>query len=547
MTIQSPPAVLVIGHHHPDTDAVCSALAYASFYQWQTGRDTIACHLDDLAPETAWLLKHLGLEPPRAIADVHLRVADVMESRVPLLLPDQTLREAGLLMVRHHVRALPVIDHERRLIGLVQSDTLAARYLDQLQLPEEINLPVAALQHTLEGELLVGPVDAVLNDRVWIATMTGETAQARIGTGDVVIVGDQQEVQEAAIASGAGCLILTDNAPLDDALRAAAALRGTIVLRTRHSPFAAALLLQQSVPVDRVMERSLPAVTVHRDTLLQDAKAQLRRGNLTGLAVIDDAGIFHGMLLRRHLAEQAKRQIILTDHNHPDQAAPGVAESQVIAIVDHHNLGGMQTLQPLSIHCEPVGSTCTLIAELFRWHGAPLTPALAGAMLGAILSDTVQFRSPTTTQRDREIATWLEERGGQRIEALAQRLFRARLPDPLPPPRWWVGRDLKIFTFGGRRFSISQVELTAIAEVMPAPHALRQALADLVAEHGLTSAFVLLTDILEQSSILLAANSEGDALAERAFGKSLVDGQMVLPGVMSRKKQVVPPMAAALI
>jgi manganese-dependent inorganic pyrophosphatase len=440
-----------------------------------------------------------------------------------------------------------VIDGERRLVGIVQSDTLAARYLDQLQLPEEIDLPIGTLQRTLEAELLAGPPDAILNDRVWIATMTGETARASVGGGDVVIVGDQPEVQRAALDAGCGCLIVTDGAPLDDALIAEAARRGAMLLRTRHSPFAAALLLQQSVPVDRVMARGLPAVTVHRDTLLQDAKAQLRRGNLTGLAVIDDDGILQGMLLRRHLAEQANRQIILTDHNHPDQAAPGAAESQIVAIIDHHNLGGMQTLQPLSVQCEPVGSTCTLIAELFRWRAAPLAPALAGAMLGGVLSDTVGFRSPTTTQRDREIAAWLAERSGQPIESLAHRMFRARLPDPVPPAGWWVSRDMKVFAFGDTRFSISQVELTDVAEVMPPPGELRQALASLVDEHRLTSAFVLLTDILEQSSVLLAANPAGDALAERAFGGRMVDGQLILPGVMSRKKQVVPPLAAALI
>jgi manganese-dependent inorganic pyrophosphatase len=546
MTSESLYPVLVIGHRRPDTDSICSALAYANFYHWQTGRDTVACCLDDLAPETAWLLNHLGLAAPRAIADVYLRVADVMETQTPVLRPDQTLREAGQLMQLHQVRALPVVGSDRRLVGLVQRDTLAARYLDQLQLPEEIDLPLGVLQRSLEAELLVGNADAVLNDRVWIATMTAETARASIGGGDVVIVGNQPEVQQAALAAGAGCLIMTDDVPLDDALRALATQRNALLLRTRHSPFAAALLLQQSVPVDRVMTREMPSVSVHRDTLLQDAKAQLRRGNLTGLAVIDNEGVLCGMLLRRHLAEQTNRPIILTDHNHPEQAAPGVTESQIVAIIDHHNLGGLQTLQPLAIHCEPVGSTCTLIAELYERTDAPLTPALAGAMLGAVLSDTVQFRSPTTTQRDRDIATWLEERSGKPIDALARSLFRARLPDPIPPASWWVNRDMKVFSFGDTRFSISQVELADIAEVMPPVDELRGALTNLVAEHGLTTAFVLLTDILAQSSILLAANREGEAIAEQAFGGRVTDGRLVLPGVLSRKKQVVPPLAAAL-
>jgi manganese-dependent inorganic pyrophosphatase len=386
----------------------------------------------------------------------------------------------------------------------------------------------------------------VLNDRVWIATMTPEIARATICDGDVVIVGNQPEVQQAALAAGAGCLIMTDNAPLDDALHALATQCNALLLRTRHSPFAAALLLQQSVPVDRVMTRETPSVSVHRDTLLQDAKAQLRRGNLTGLAVIDDSGGLCGMLMRRHLAEQTNRPIILTDHNHPEQAAPGVTESQIVAIIDHHNLGGLQTLQPLAIHCEPVGSTCTLIAELYQRTGAPLTPALAGAMLGALLSDTVQFRSPTTTQRDRDIATWLEQRSGQPIDALARSLFRARLPDPIPPASWWVNRDMKVFTFGDTRFSISQVELANIAEVMPPVDELRRALTNQVAEHGLTTAFVLLTDIFAQNSIILAANREGETLAEQAFGGRVIDGSLLLPGVLSRKKQVVPPLAAAL-
>jgi manganese-dependent inorganic pyrophosphatase len=469
-----------------------------------------------------------------------------MEAHPPTLRPDQTLREAGHLMQLHQVRALPVVDGDNRLVGLVQSDTLAARYLDQLQLPEVIDLPVSLIQRTLEAELLTGTTDTILNQRVWIATMTAETISTTVHAGDVVIVGNQLEIQQAALHAGAGCLIVTNNVPLDDSLMIMATNAGAILLRTHHTPFAAALLLQQSIPVDRVMSTALSTVTVHRDTLLRDARAQLRRSNLTGMAVIDDDNRLSGMLLRRHLAEQINRQIILTDHNHPEQAAPGVAESQIIAIIDHHNLGGLQTLQPLAIHCEPVGSTCTLIAEMYRQTNAPLPPALAGAMLGAILSDTVQFRSPTVTERDRTIAAWLSERSGQQIETLAHSMFRARLPDPIPSATWWVNRDMKIFTFGETRFSISQVELTHIAEVMPPAEELRNALADLANEQRLTSAFVLLTDILDQSSILLAANSEGEAIAERAFGRNFHDGQLPLPGVMSRKKQVVPPLAAAL-
>lgn len=539
--------VLVIGHRKPDTDAICSALAYAALYSWQTGRPALPCYLDDLAPETAWLLTHLGLAPPTPVSDVYLRVVDVMDPDPPVLYAGQTLREAGLLMHERQIRALPVIDRERKLVGLIERDALASHYLDQLQLPASIDLPVELVCRALGAELLTGPGDAAIGNRVVIATMSAEAIASKVAPRTVVIVGDQPDIQAAVLAADAACLIVTDDAPIDPALIAEAAGRGITMLRTPSAPFAAALLLQQSLPVDHVMSRDFEAVSVRPEMALQDARAQLRRSNLSGLAVIDEEGTLRGLLRRRQLTEQTSRKLILTDHNHPEQAAPGVAESQIVAIVDHHNLGGMQTLQPLSIFCEPVGSTCTLIAELYRQLGAPLAPALAGAMLGAILSDTVQFRSPTTTERDKTIAHWLEEQSGQRSESLARQMFRARLPHPTPPAPWWVARDSKGFSFGGTRFNVSQVELTDIEAVMPPADELRRALQAQVVEQGLSTAFLLLTDIVEQSSLLLAANPEGEVLAERAFGGSFGERGLALPGVMSRKKQVIPPLAAALV
>lgn len=538
--------VLVIGHRNPDTDSICSALAYAHLYRHTTGRDAVACYVDDLAPETIWLLGHLGLQPPMFVHDVYLRVSDVMDTEPPTLRPNQTLREAGLLMQKAEMRALPVINYGRRLVGLVERDALASHYLDQLQLPEKIDLPVSLLLRMLGAELLAGSSSAVFRNHIWIATMTAATVRQTVAAGEGVIVGDQPEVQRAALEVGAGCLILTDGARIADDLVAEAARRATIVMRTAHSPFAASLLMQQSIPVDRVMSHELDDVTVRPDTPLGEAKDKLRRQNLAALAVVDEHGRLVGLLRRRQLTDQHSRLVILTDHNHPEQAAPGVTESQILAIVDHHNLGGLQTLQPLAIHCDIVGSTCTLIAEQFRQTGAPLPPPLAGAMLGAILSDTVQFRSPTTTERDRAIAAWLEERSGEAIDQLARRMFRARLPHPTPPAPWWAARDRKVFSFGSTRFSISQVELTDVAEVMPPPEELRHALQAGVAADGLDTAFLLLTDIFDQASLLLAANEEGEELARRTFAGTPTERGLYLPGVMSRKKQVIPPLAAAL-
>ena len=537
--------ILVVGHRDPDTDAVCSALAYAAFHTWKTGEKAVACHLDELNRETAWLLAHLDLSPPRAIGDVYLRVRDVMLSDPPTLCADQTLREAGLLMQRHGLGALPVVDAGKRLTGMLAREKLADRYLAELQLPTRVDLPLALLRRTLEADLISGEDTVVVCGRVCIATFSEAHVPKRVGLGDLVIVGDQPNVQMAAIETGAGCLVTTDNAPVCKEVLAKAQSSNAVILRTRKPTFTAAQLIQQSLPLTYAMDASPPLV--REGDLLTDAFDQLREYGMAALPAVDKGGVLRGLLLRRHLAGQHRRRVILTDHNHPDQAAAGVSESEILAIIDHHNLGGLRTLMPLRMIVDPLGCTCTLITELYQRHNAPLTQPLAGAMLGAILSDTVEFRSPTTTPRDRKAAQWLAEKAGEDIQGLARGMFRARLPFPPPPPRWWVHHDWKIYRFGDKEIGIGQTELTEIEKSMPKVEVLRDELRKAVKESGLFMAVIVLTDILEERSLLLVNDEKSLGLAAHAFGASPNDsGLLVLPGVMSRKKQVVPPLAAAL-
>lgn len=537
--------VLVLGHHDPDTDAICSALAYADFYAWQTGENAVACHLDELNRETAWLLSHLGLPAPRPIKDVYLRVWDVMMTDIPTLRLDQTLREGGLIMQDRGLDALPVVGPEGHLAAMLARGKLADRYLAELQLPRRVDLPLALLRRTLEAELVAGHDALVVRGRVCIATFSEAQVPKRVGLGDLVIVGDQPEMQVAAISAGAGCLVATDGAPVQDDALAKAESSGAVILSTKKSTFAVAQLIQQSLPLTCAM-----AEKPHRigeGELLTDGFDQIRQYSLAALPAVDKDGMLKGLLLRRHLADQSRRRVILTDHNHADQAAAGVSESEILAIIDHHNLGGLRTLTPLRMQVEPLGCTCTLIAEQYRRHHAPLEPSLAGAMLGAILSDTVEFRSPTTTERDRKAARWLAEKAGENMEELARALFRARLPSPSPPPRWWVHHDWKIYRFGGQEIGIGQTELTEIEKSMPPVKALQDELEISAKESGLFMAVLVMTDILEEQSLLLANDEKSLDLASQAFKISPDDsGLLVLPGVMSRKKQVLPPLAATL-
>jgi len=537
--------VLVVGHHDPDTDAVVSALAYAPFYAWQTGEMAVACHLDELNRETAWLLAHLGLSAPRAIKDVYLRVRDVMMTDVPKLYPDQTLREGGLIMQDHGLDALPVVDPEGRFVAMLARGKLADRYLAELQLPRRVDLPLTLLRRTLEAELVVGQDAVVVRGRVCIATFSEAHVPKQVGLGDLVIVGDQEDVQRAAIAAGAGCLVATDGASICRDAQAKAKEIGVVILRTLKTTFAVAQLIQQSLPLTCAMDEKSPRIA--EDDRLTDGFDQLRQHRLAALPVVNGDNAYQGLLLRRHLAGQNRRRVILTDHNHADQAAAGVSESDILAIIDHHNLGGLRTLAPLLMQVEPLGCTCTLIAEQYRRHHAPLSSPLAGAMLGAILSDTVEFRSPTTTERDRKAARWLAEKAGEDMGLLAQELFRARLPRPSPPPRWWVHHDWKIYRFGGREIGIGQTELTEIEKSMPPVAALQEELHVCAKESGLFMAFLVMTDIFKEQSLLLSNDQRSLDLASHAFKTAANEsGLLALPGVMSRKKQVVPTLAAAL-
>jgi manganese-dependent inorganic pyrophosphatase len=540
----TPAGILVVGHRNPDTDAICSALAYADLHTRLTGAAAVACHLDSLGPETAWLLAHLGLPAPRAIADVYLRVADVMLTDAPRLAPGDTVRHAGQLMRDHRLSALPVVAGDGRLLGMILRELLADRYLDLLRLSGHLRRPLASVRAALEAEQLNGPLDATLDGHLWLGTFSAEAARALVRPGDLLIVEDDTALQRAALECKAGCLIIARGAPVAEEIAALARSASVVLLQTAHSSLAAAALLEQSAPVEEALDPEM--VSVEPDEVLSEAQRHLRSGNLACLPVVAPDGCYLGLLLRRHLVPQGQRQVILTDHNHPGQAAPGVAESAVLAIIDHHNLGGLQTLQPLTMIVEALGCTCTIIAELYRRAGHAPEPPLAGAMLGAILSDTVAFRSPTTTPRDREAAAWLAELSGEQPDELAHSLFRARLPDPPPPAEWWVGRDWKAYTFGEATIGIAQVELVDVERVAPPVEELRRELAATARRGGLDTAFLILTDILEGGSLLLAADEAGERIATRAFGREFAGHQLSLPDVVSRKKQIVPRIAGAM-
>lgn len=547
--------VLVLGHRNPDTDAVAASIAYAWLKNrlWekeaaatggQPGHVAVAACLGPVNAETAFVLSRFGIPAPRLVTDLRLRVGDVMEPAPARVGPGTTLLEIGRLMQESGHKSLPVTDDDGTLQGIVTAGDIAKRYLEEQSLAslKDAPLPLANLQRTLDAELLAGAPETAVAGKVVVAAMSPESLRRYLEPGDLVVVGDRPRAQEAALTAGAAALIVTGGYPVAPRVVELARKTGAAVLSTRSDTYTAARLLNLSRPVGLSMTRKV--VTFAATDLLDSAKKTMIKTKYRRYPVLDERGRLAGMLSRGGLLDVQGKPVILVDHNERSQAADGVSEADVWEVVDHHRLGDLQTLSPILFRNEPVGSTSTIVARLFKEEGEEIPAPLAGLLLAAVLSDTLAFQSPTTTPVDREVASLLAAQSGLAIEPFAREVLRAGTTLAGQEPREIVREDFKEFSFAGRRVGVAQVETMDMDEVEAVAPALRREMASLAEEQGLDLVLLMVTDLWRGGSALYAAGKDV-AVVEEAFGRPPEHEAVYLPGVMSRKKQVVPVLARA--
>lgn len=551
-----PQEVLVLGHRNPDTDAIASALGYAWLKNrlWEREADSkgapgpdlvaVAACLGPPNPETAFALTRFGLEPPRLVADLHLRVTDVIEPVRAQVGPGTTLLEVGRLMQEIGRKSVAVTEADGSLVGMVSAGDIARKYLEERSLLSLAESPVtvANLEKTLSAELVVGQPDLAIHGKVAIAAMSPESLRRYVTEGDLLIVGDRPRAQEAALALGVAALVVTGGYPVSERVAAVAKARGAAILRTDHDTYTAARLLNMSQPVGPMMSRQV--VSFAPSDRLEDARKVMVQTKFRRYPVIDERGRLTGMLSRSGLLDTHGKTVILVDHNERSQAAEGIDEAEVLEVVDHHRLGDLTTVSPILVRNEPVGSTATIVTQMFREEAVELPPALAGVLLSAVISDTLGFKSPTATGLDRETAQFLAARAGVDLDEYAKELLCAGTTLAGQHPREIVREDFKEFSFGGRRVGVSQVEVMEMDEIEALAGDLRRELADLAAEQGYALVLLMVTDLWRGGSTLFAAGPEA-GLVEAAFGRPLEGQEVYLPGVLSRKKQVIPPLARA--
>ena len=534
--------IYVIGHRNPDTDSICSAIGYAHLKQ-AMGEAAVPARAGKINAETKFVLDHFAVQPPRLITDLYPRARDIMREAKITAHPWHTLRELGQIMTQNNIKSIPVVDVDQSLVGIVSVGDLAKRYFDELEMQDlhEAGVRYDGILRTLGARLVTGDnLERQVHGKVRIAAARTQSMIQVIEPDDIVLVGDRKTAQLAAIKQGIACLIITGNWPVNDEVVAAARENGVIVFRAPDDTYTCARLINQSISVSRVMKTEVTSFKPF--DLVSDIKKTIISTQHRNYPVVEN-GKLVGLIDRDLLIVPEKEKIILVDHNERSQTVEGIEEAHIVEIIDHHRLGGLETGEPIFIRHEPVGSTATIVANM-HWHRNVEIPAqIAGLLLSAIISDTVLFKSPTATDKDRETAEKLAEIAGLNVAKFGIEVLKAGSALGDMTASDIVQNDLKEFQMGEYRVAISQISVMDPEAVISQKAAIKQAMESLKAKAVYDLIVLVVTDIIKEASTLIYLGTPA-ALLREAFQAGEGD-QILLPGVMSRKKQIVPPMVAA--
>lgn len=536
-------SVHVIGHRNPDTDSICSAIGYAHLKQ-AMGENAKPARAGKINNETKFVLETLGFDKPELITDLYPRVRDIMNSQVIAVSPKDTLRDLGLLMKQHKIKSVPVVDEKQMLVGVVSVGDLANRYFEEMEMQDlsETGVDFAGLLGVLDGTLICGEnLQRKVAGGVQIAAGSNTTVAKFIKAGDVALVGDRANAQSACIECGISCLIVTGNADVDEAVKNQAQEQGILIIKAPYDTYTCARLINQSIPVGIIMQNKV--VSFKPTDLVSDIKNVIAETNHRVYPVVENGKLI-GSIQRDKLIVQERTKVILVDHNEQSQAVEGIEEAQIVEIIDHHRLGGLQTSDPIFIRHEPVGCTATIVANM-HWHRSISIPKdIAGILLAAILSDTVLFKSPTCTAKDRETAEKLADIAGLKIQEFGMNVLKAGASIKGMSTTDIIGNDIKEFQIGDYRFAVGQISVMDAEECLQIKDQLRKDMEIMRNQEGYHMVLLMVTDIIAEGTHLVYSGQPVGLLAQ-AFGSNGEEGVVYLPGVMSRKKQVIPPLVEA--
>lgn len=551
-TATSSTPTYVVGHKNPDADAICSAIAYAAFKEARGDKGYIAARCGNSNARIDTILKRFNQPLPHYLSDVSPRVHDLMTPGVVYVPETATCAEAIELIDRNQIRVLPVTNSRRKPVGYVTMSQLGGIFIPRVHEPRlmrQVHTSLANIARALKGRA----VHLVDEKKV-------EDLYVRLGTMDIksfwsisvrenipaeqsiIIVGDRKDVQRRSIELGIRALVITSNLEIDDETIALAQNRGVSVILSPYDSATTAWLVRTASSIERVVERQ--CVTVDPGERIADAR---KRFSVTNHAVFvtNDDGSLSGILTKSDIFKPVQTRLVLVDHNELTQAVPGADEVTIAEIIDHHRLGSLHTAQPILFINEPVGSTCTIVADMFRREGLLPSPAIAGIMMSGLISDTLHLNGPTATGKDAILLAWLSEIAGVNSKQLADEIFNSGSVILANPPDKVVRSDFKIYEEEGIRFAVSQVEELGFANFWQHAKPIANAVQELRDDEKLAFAALLITDINTQNSLLLVKGD--DAFIDRISYPHVEQDEIFdMPGVVSRKKQLIPYLSSLI-
>lgn len=539
--------IYVSGHKNPDSDSICAAIGYAEFKNKTGSLTAIPVRLGDINRETNFILNYFGAEAPKFIETVKLQVSDLKIDNIAPIAPEISLKMAWNIMKKNNVKTLPVTDENEQLIGVVSVSNLTSSYMDvwDNQILSKSNTNIENILESLSAKsIYIHGDNPKFPGKIIVSAMKPESVENVIEAGDIAICGDREDTQETIINNGASLLIITGNHPVNDNIIELAEKNGCSLIITPFDSFTASRLLTQSIPVGYVMAKE-NLVYFSEDDFVDDIKDIMLETRYRSYPVVDSENKVLGCVSRYHLISKNKKKLILVDHNERGQSVHGREDAEILEIIDHHRIADIQTGNPIYFRNETVGSTSTIVGSIFFENGIRPSKKAAGVLCAAIISDTLLFRSPTSTLVDKMVAKRLAEIAGINLEKFAKEMFKAGTALSDRTPEQLLNQDFKAFNINGIKIGVAQINTMDNEGFAPMKDKTIEIMENKVKNESFRLVAFLLTDILKEGSEMIVVGPDKDII-ERAYNVTLKDNSVFLPGVLSRKKQVIPPITATI-
>jgi len=539
--------VYITGHRNPDSDSICAALAYAEYKNKTGSENYIPVRLGEINRETYFILAYFGVDAPQYIENVRLQVSDLNIDKIAPIASDITLKMAWNIMRMNNIKSLPVVDENETLNGVVSVSNVTESYMDvwDNMILGKSKVTVNNLLDTLTGQMVHLDKDRKhFYGKIYALSAAPDEVSKIIEEGDIVITGNRREALEGAIDRKVSLIIITGSGEIDEDLLTKAEENRITIISTPYDTYTSSRLISQAVPVSYVMTKD-SIIYFSSDDYIGDIRNTMAETRFRSYPVVNEESKVVGTISRFHLISEKKKKVILVDHNEKGQSVEGLNEAEILEIIDHHRVADVATTTPIFFRNEPVGSTSTIVANIFFENGIRPSKKTAGLLAAAIISDTLLFKSPTSTNVDRLVLERLAKIADIDVEEFALEMFKYGTSLAGKSPEEILKQDFKVFTYDNSKIGVSQVYTMDSESLDDLKDTIIAAMEQMTKDEGFSLQLLIVTDIYKEGSELIVVGKQKDVV-NKAFGVQMKGNSVYIPGILSRKKQVIPPISSVI-